>query len=296
MQPEIDVAHAHRVEVVALARGDGKAEWDVSMSYRALREDRDRSVRGRLAVPYDAPRDAPVQRAGREQQGRRHDHASGALAFAARLGREDSEGQPRDRVEVFRGVRHPSPPQQESVVGVVKQVRDAWLPRQLPKQPHAFFLGQVRALRHAHVRRSPGEDRGVRGRLAAFARQVAARQLGHDRRELGARMRLSQRLGEEARFLFPFHEQGFEQVRAVAEVPIEAALGDAEVARQHLHANAVRAAMQQREPCRAHPVFSGESVHTVAYGTSPRGVMSIRHRMVRRRPAGGVLLLSVSRY
>jgi hypothetical protein len=110
--------------------------------------------------------------------------------------------------------------------------------------------------------------------LATFRRASSAMIAGRGAARVGA----LQRIGEKFGFVLPFHQQRLHEVAAVLEMPVEAALGHAESAGQHLDAHAAGAALQERETGGAQPVLLRAELchHTVAYGSRSIPVVSIR--------------------
>ena len=251
---QVHVAHEHGIEVGARDLGAHERRPMLGAMHDALREDRPRPVGGGIAIAHDLQGRASADQTGRERD--RHDHR-GPLdpPSHARPG-EHTQGDAHERSEVTGGGRNPPPPEQEAVVGVIEEIRHAALARELAEEPHALALRAIGAARHLGIARGPREDRRVRRRVAALARAVATRELFEDRGQLAARGRLLQRVGEELRLLLPLPQERLEQRRPVLEVPVEAALRDAEKGGERLDAHPFGTPMEKRQPRGAQPILA----------------------------------------
>lgn len=136
---------------------------------------------------------------------------------------------------------------------------------------YALFFFAIDATSHCGGDGGPGEHGGIGGDEALFAEgrldDGGLKKLGK-----GLQAAFMFELGEDGSEVgFPFAEKMREEILAILEMPIKAALGDAQVASQQFDADFGRTALEERQARGAEPVFFSEVVsHTVAYGTAPR--------------------------
>jgi hypothetical protein len=135
----------------------------------------------------------------------------------------------------------------------------------------ALLFFAVDATGHFRRDRSPSKHGGI-GRDEAFFTQRSLNDGGLE--ELGEGLRAAFVLGfgkDGGEIRLPFAEEMREESFPILEMPVEAALGDAQVAREEFDADFCGAASEESEARRAEPIVFGEGLfHTVAYGTAGR--------------------------
>src|SRR5213075_637855 len=119
----------------------------------------------------------------------------------------------------------PAATKQEPLIGVVEEIGEVAVADELAQELHAPFLALAHASGAGLVGHGPRENRGVRRGVAALAPPGAAPGLFENGANGVLAIRGRQR-GDEQFFLgLPFGEEGAEELAAIAEVPVEAALG-----------------------------------------------------------------------